>query len=171
MIYTMEMMEPIFAFVDRLDGVKQSAIHHPEGCVLTHTMQVTNLAFRETIDTDMILAAMLHDIGKFENSHGHEQLAVEWLEPLCSVKTLWLIEHHMRIWYYLFGSMKKLGKCKKIAEHPWLPDLVQLARWDYAGRRPGHKPRYDKLVICDRLNKAAMDHFRDKPENTEAVAP
>lgn len=162
MIYTMEMMEPIFAFIDRLDGVQQSPIHHPEGCVLTHTMQVTNLAFRETIDTDVILAAMLHDIGKFEDDHGHEQLAIEWLHPYCSVKTLWLIEHHMRIWYYLFGSMKKVGKCKELAEHPWLPDIIQLARWDHSGRKPGIKPRYDKLVIVDRLNEAAMEHFGDK---------
>ena len=68
MIYTAEMMNPLFAFVDRLDGIEQSPIHHPEGCVLTHTMQVTNLAFRETIDTDLILAALLHDVGKYENS-------------------------------------------------------------------------------------------------------
>ena len=62
MIYTAEMMNPLFAFVDRLDGIEQSPIYHPEGCVLTHTMQVTNLAFRETIDTDLILAALLHDV-------------------------------------------------------------------------------------------------------------
>jgi hypothetical protein len=168
MIFTMDMMQPIFMYVDRLDGVAQSPIHHPEGCVLTHTMQVTNLAFRETIDVDLILAALLHDVGKYENSHGHEQLAVEWLTPLCSVKTLWLIEHHMRVWYYLFGSMKQLSKCQELAGHSWLPELVQLARWDYAGRVPTRRPRYDKLIIVDRLNKAAMQHFEKRPR---AVAP
>lgn len=161
MIYTLETMKPIFDFIDRLEKVQQSPLHHPEGCVLTHTIQVTNLAFRETNDTDLILATMLHDIGKYENSKGHEQLAVEWLQPYCSVKTLWLIENHMRIWYYLFGSMNKLKKCKDLANHPWLPELIQLARWDFTGRKPmTKKPQYDKLVIIDRLNKAAMQHFK-----------
>jgi hypothetical protein len=159
MIYTIEMMEPIFYFIDRLNGIKQAEKHHPEGCVLTHTLQVINLAFRETTDTDLILASMLHDIGKYENSIGHEQIAVEWLHPYCSVKTLWLIEHHMRIWYYLFGTMKKLGKCKELAEHPWLSDLIQLCRWDYAGRKPNIKPKYDKSLIIEKLNKATVQHF------------
>lgn len=159
MIYTAEMMNPLFAFVDRLDGIEQSPIHHPEGCVLTHTMQVTNLAFRETIDTDLILAALLHDVGKYENSKGHEKIAIEWLTPYCSVKTLWLIKHHMRVWHLLLGSMKRIDKCKELVEHPWLPELIQLARWDYAGRRPHLKYKYDKDAIIDKLNIVAMKHF------------
>jgi len=153
-------MEPMFRYVDRLEGVPQLTKHHPEGCVLTHTMQVVGFAFKETIDTDLILAALLHDVGKFVYTHGHEKIAVEWLGDICSVKTLWLIENHRRIWDYLLGDMKRLQKCLELSGHPWLPELVQLARWDKAGRVPGYKPSYDKLVICDRMNKAAMNHFR-----------
>jgi len=163
MIYDTENMKPLFEFVDRLHGIEQSPLHHPEGCVLTHTLQVVTLAFRETIDTDLILAALLHDIGKFENSKGHEQLAVEWLDPYCSAKTLWLIDNHMRVWYYLYGQMKKLGKCVELAGHPYLPELIQLARWDHTGRQPNRKIRYDKIVIVDRLNRAAMEYFKPAP--------
>lgn len=160
MIYTIDNMQPLFEFVDRLQGVKHSEKYHPEGDVLTHSLQVLRIAFRESVDTDLILAAFLHDIGKFENSHGHEQLAVEWLNSYCSVKTLWLIENHMRIHYYLNGTMTKLGKCLELAHHPWLPELIQLARWDKIGRVPGVKLVYDKVVIIERLNKAAQEHFK-----------
>ena len=158
-------MNPLFSYVDRLDGVAQSPVHHPEGCALTHTLRVVNLAFRETIDVDLILAAMLHDIGKYESSLGHEQIAVKWLEDHCSTKTLWLIENHMRIWRYLHGDMKKLGKCHELSGHTWLPELIQLARWDHAGRVPTRKPKYDKAVIVDRMNRAAMQHFEKRPTN------
>lgn len=149
-----------------LGTVKQLEAHHPEGCVLTHSLQCATIAFRETIDTDLILAALLHDIGKIENSLGHEELAIKWLEPYCSIKTLWLIEHHMRIWYYIRGEMYKLSKCKELAEHPFLSELIQLARFDKFGRNPNKIVLYNKSDIIDRLNKASKQHF-SKPQITD----
>jgi hypothetical protein len=162
MIFTLEMMQPALDLVERCEGLEQNPEHHPEGCVFNHSMQVVNLAFRETIDTDLILAALFHDVGKYGQSHGHEKLSAEWLEPYCSVKTLWLIGQHMRIWYYLLGTMKKLSKCQGLVRHPWFPELVQLARWDQAGRSPDKHPQYDRQILIERLNVAGAKHFRRK---------
>ncbi len=166
-IYTVESLQPIFDFVDRLDGVKQSEDHHPEGDVLIHSLQCLDIAFRETDDIDLLLATLLHDVGKFDNSLGHEHIAVEWLKDHVSVKTLFLIENHMKFWHYILGDMRKLGKCSAIVNHPWLPELNQLCRFDKMGRKKVHNPEYDKQKIVDRLNKSGLKHFRNNQEGRE----
>lgn len=167
MIFTPEFMEPLFLILEQTKGVKQLEKHHPEGGVFNHSLQVLYRAFRETIDTDLILAAMLHDIGKMENSLGHEKIAIGILKPFLSTKSLWLIENHMRIWYYLLGEMKKLSKAKQLAEHPWLPELIQLARFDKMGRNPNRKIKYDREDIMNKLNICAENRFRRLATRTE----
>lgn len=152
-------MKPLFDILEQTKGIEQRDDYHPEGDVFNHSLQVMNIAFRETIDTDLILAAMLHDVGKIIDSKGHDKIAVEWLNNLISAKTFWLIENHMRFWYFILGEMRKLSKVKELADHPWLSDLACLARWDKIGRKPNRKIKYDKIEIIDRLNKCIDKHF------------
>ena len=135
--------------------------YHPEGTVFEHSLQVLYKAFRETNDTDLIIAAMLHDVGKAVESNGHEQAAIEMLDEYLSAKTKWLIEQHMRIWTLIKGEMKKLSKVRELIEHPFLPELILLARWDHMGRNPNKKIEYDKEDIINRLNKCANKHFSE----------
>ena len=159
MIFTEKLMKPYFEALERCRGVEQMAIHHPEGDVFNHSLQVLARALRESNDTDLILAAMLHDVGKVENSKGHEQIAVKMLDGYLSAKTRWLIEQHMRIWYLLLGEMKKHSKVMELVEHPILPDLILLARWDKMGREPKREIVYDREKIIQKLNRCAEKHF------------
>lgn len=159
MIFDEGFMAPLFGFLERCKGVEQRNDYHLEGDVFVHSVQVMGWAFRETNDTDLILAAMLHDIGKYENNLGHEKIAMEWLRGHVSAKTLWLIEHHMRIWYLILGEMKRLSKARYLLNHPWLPELVSLARWDKLGRNPNRRIEYDRRSIIERLNSCADKHF------------
>lgn len=169
MIFTNKFMYPLFHFLERTKGISQKVIHHPEGDVFTHSLQVLHYAFRESNDTDLILAAMLHDIGKYENSLGHEKIAVEWLEDCVSLKTLWLIENHMRVWHLILGEMKKLSRVKELSNHPWIPELVLLARWDKLGRNPGMRIEYSRKEIINRLNKCVDNHFKDNVEKIRRI--
>lgn len=135
------------------------AEHHPEGDVFTHSLQVLRWAFRETTDTDLILAAMLHDAGKALNGKGHDKIGADLLKPLVSAKTHWLIGQHMRVWYLLLGEMRKLSKVRELAGHPWLPELLLLARWDKLGRNPAATVKYDRQIILDRLNQCVAYRF------------
>ena len=158
-IFTKEITEPLFWILEQTKGVIQMDIHHPEGDVFIHSVQTLHCAFRETYDTDLILAAMLHDVGKIGESKGHEQIAVEMLDCHCSPKTLWLIENHMRVWYFILGEMHKLSKVKEMAGHPWLPELIHLARLDKISRNPRRKIVYDRENVIDRLNNCVNEHF------------
>lgn len=159
MIYTKDNTEFLFYCLEQCKGVRQREDFHPEGDVFTHSLQVLYYAFRESKDTDLILAALLHDIGKVVNPLGHEKEALLLLEDYASVKTLFLIKHHLRIRTYLDGKMQKLSSCLFLANHSWLPELLQLTRWDRAGRRAGWEPTYSKQEIIDRLNVCVKEHF------------
>jgi len=158
-VFDLEIMEPLFWVLEETKGVIQMEIHHPEGDVFTHSLQVLQAAFRETIDTDLILAAMLHDVGKTGNSHRHAKIALDLLDCHCSPKTLWLIKQHMRIWDLLLGQMRKKSKIEYLETHPWLSELIMLARWDKIGRNPRCRVVYDKEKIIERLNLCVDKHF------------
>jgi len=160
MVFDEKNMNPLFEKMEGCKCLKQLPEYHPEKDVFSHLVQTMRWAFRESDDVDLILAAMLHDVGKQVNPLGHAKIAVEILEGQVTLKTLWLIENHMKIWHYVLGDMKKLQKCKGFGNHPWLPELVQLARWDKLGRNPCAKTIYDKKDIIDRLNKSADKHWK-----------
>ena len=157
--FTANIMAPLFELLERCRGVLQNRVYHPEGDVFVHSLQVMQWAFKESIDTDLILAAMLHDIGKAVSSLGHDKIGADHVKPYVSLKTHWLIENHMRFWQLMMGDMKKKSKIVELIEHPFLTDLLQLARWDHLGRDPHVVIAYDKDGIIDALNCCVDKRF------------
>lgn len=146
----------LFCAMEGCRRVEQDPIHHPEGDVFNHSLQVLRWAFRETNDIDLIFAAMLHDVGKQVDGPGHEKYSVSLVSGFISEKTEWLILNHMRFWYYVLGDMKKLSKVVEISNHKWFPCLCKLARWDKMGRNPNVKTSYDRESIINRLRVAEV---------------
>lgn len=134
-----------------LRDVIQRKDYHPELDAFNHSMQVVHHALRESNDIDLILAAMAHDIGKAINPIGHEDIAVGMLKGLVSEKTLWLIENHMRVRYFLNGEMRKLSKVQELASNQWFTSLILLNRWDNMGRNANFNSQYDRVKLLSRL--------------------
>jgi len=120
-----------------LEEVKGSRIHHPEGDVLYHSLQVFELA-RDVrpYDEEFLLAALLHDVGKGLDRAHHVEAALSALEGLITERTRFLIEHHMNAHDYRSG---KLGfRLRKALEaSPDFEDLILLRQLDDEGRVPG----------------------------------
>jgi len=163
MIFTHEYVQTLFDMLEPLAEIKQEVQYHPEDDARNHSFQVLYHALRETIDTDLIIAALMHDVGKQVSRLGHDKESVAMMKDYASEKTLWLIEHHMRINTFLSGEMKRPNKAAELAEHPWFPKLVQLNRFDKLGRRAGWSFFITVPVLTDALNERAMKHFRQKP--------
>ena len=155
-------MKPLFEILEECKGVKQKPEYHPEGDVWIHSMQVFRLACKESNDVDLILAALLHDVGKQVDRLEHTKKTLDLIDKYVSQKTIFLVKHHMRIWAYIHGEMKRWGKCKFLIEHPWFPELIQLARWDNMGRVKKLNVEYTRQDIIDKLNKAVRDHWSGK---------
>jgi hypothetical protein len=153
-----ERFEPIFWILDECAGVTQRPEYHPEGDVLTHSIQAYRHAVRESDDVDFILAALLHDVGKVSGRHGHDDISVELLDCHCSKKTLWLIKNHMRVHTWLNGEMRKLKKVTDLRNHRWFGELIHLARVDTTARKPGCKTeRCDRQQIAQHIIKLEED--------------
>ena len=76
--------------LDRLWGVPQPALHHPEVDTGIHAMLVINDAAAQAHSLDIRFAALMHDLGKgvspsetLPSHHGHEGEGVLLLEQLC----------------------------------------------------------------------------------------
>ena len=166
-MYDEEFMRPLFEILESLQGVSHTQKGpeyekqwHPEGDVFIHTLQVMYHAFKETNDTDVIIAAMVHDFGKIKGSTGHEEYVREMVDDYCSEKTIWLAENHMKVRKFLDGEMRRnKRRVKFLAHHPWLPELVHLSRWDNMGRHPHWVPEYDRDKIIESLNEAVSSRF------------
>ena len=121
----------VLSLLEDLDDVEQSALYHPEGDALSHSLQVYQCAKKETTDPELLAAALLHDVGKAIDYPNHDAAGSHALTGLMSPRIIWLIRHHLdllispqRTRHRLAGSMQ-------------LSELEKLRRWDLAGRIPG----------------------------------
>jgi len=120
-----------------LENVKQSPVHHPEGDVLYHLLQVFELAREHRpYDEEFLLAALLHDVGKGIDPANHVEAALSALDGLITERTQFFIEHHMNAHDYKVG---KLGaRMRRLLESsPDFEDLMLLRQLDDEGRVPG----------------------------------
>ncbi len=119
-----------------LEGVKQSAKHHPEGDALYHSLQVFELAREERpYDEEFLLAALLHDVGKGIDPHDHVAAALEALEGAITERTAWLIAHHMDALAYRDGTLGARARTR-LQQSEDFDDLMLLRELDTRGRVP-----------------------------------
>ena len=61
---------------------------------LEHSLQTATRAFIDKADEEMVVAALLHDIGDELAPVNHSEYAASILKPYVSEKTHWIIEKH-----------------------------------------------------------------------------
>jgi predicted nucleotidyltransferase len=120
-----------------LENVRGHAVHHPEGDVLYHSLQVFELAReRRPYDEEFLLAALLHDVGKGLDRANHVEAALQALDGLITERTRFLIEHHMHAHDYRAGKLGARLR-RELESSPDFEDLLLLRECDDAGREPG----------------------------------
>jgi len=137
--------------VETCKDVKQDEKYHPEGDVLTHLLQTFNTAYKESKDYDLVLSALLHDVGKQITRLRHDKESVKLIEGFVSEKTLWLVKHHMRIWSFISGEMKRYQKVQDYYNHKWFKELIMLARWDKMSINPNVKVEFNRDKLLKQL--------------------
>ncbi len=119
-----------------LDGVIQSPQYHPESDALFHSLQVFELAYLESKDPELWLAALFHDVGKAVDSKLHAEIGAEMVSGCLPDRVVWLIAHHLDLMMSPAKTQQRLSSTKKLSDAQKLTDLVKLRAWDVSGRNP-----------------------------------
>ena len=123
--------------LEPLAAVKQDPKWHPEGDALYHSLQVFEKARAvRPYDEEFLLAALLHDVGKAIDPRDHVGSALIALDGTLTLRTAWLIEHHMDLLVRPDRPLNpKIKAAIEASEH--YEDLVLLRDCDESGREVG----------------------------------
>ena len=61
---------------------------------LEHSLQTATLAYRDEADEEMVVAALIHDIGDFFAPMNHGDFAASIIKPYVSEQTYWVVKYH-----------------------------------------------------------------------------
>ena len=95
---------------------------------LRHSLQSATRAQRAGEPEEMVIAALLHDIGDDLAPHSHGELAAAVLRPFVSEKTYWIVKHHglFQMYYYAHHFGGDRNARDSFAEHPYYQATVEF---------------------------------------------
>ena len=109
---------------------------------LEHSLQTATRALKDKADDEMIVAALLHDIGDELAPLNHSEYAAAVLKPCVSEKTHWIIEKHgeFQMYYYAHHLGGNKNQRDKYKGHKCYQDTVDFCEnWDQKSFDPNFK--------------------------------
>lgn len=113
---------------------------------LEHSLQTATRAHRDGADEEMVVAALLHDIGDLLSPHNHSELAAAVLRPYVSERTYWVVRQHglFQSYYYAHHLGGDRHARDRYRNHPWYQAAMDFChRWD----QPSFDPDYPSLPL------------------------
>ena len=113
---------------------------------LEHSLQSATRAYRDGAEEEMVVAALLHDIGDLLAPHNHSEMAAAVLRPYVSERTYWVVRQHglFQSYYYAHHMGGDRNARDRYIDHPWYQDAVDFChRWDQSS----FDPKYDSLPL------------------------
>ena len=95
---------------------------------LEHCLQSATRAHRAGETEEMVVAALLHDIGDELAPYSHSEMAAAILRPVVSEKTYWIIKHHgvFQMHYYAHHYGGDRNSRDLFRQHQWYQEAVDF---------------------------------------------
>ena len=109
---------------------------------LEHSLQTATRALEENASDEMIVAALLHDIGDELAPNNHAEFAAAILKPYVSEKTTWIVEKHgiFQMYYYAHHLDFNKNERDKYKGHKYYSATVEFCeKWDQSSFDPNYK--------------------------------
>ena len=109
---------------------------------LEHSLQTATRALNDGANDEMIVAALLHDIGDELAPLNHSEYAAAVLKPYVSEKTHWIVEKHgeFQMYYYAHHLGSNKNQRDKYKDHKYYQDTVDFCEnWDQKSFDPNFK--------------------------------
>jgi predicted HD phosphohydrolase len=119
--------------------------HSLEGYPLTrlgHSLQTATRAMRDGADEELILAALLHDMGDELAPYNHAEFAAAILRPYVRAEVTWIVAQHglFQNYYYVHHLGGDRNARDRYREHPWFEACKHFcAAWDQCSFDPQYR--------------------------------
>ena len=113
---------------------------------LEHSLQSATRAYHDGAEEEMVVAALLHDVGDLLAPDNHSEMAAAVLRPYVSERTYWIVRHHGLFQSYYFAHFRggDRNARDRYIDHPWYQAAVDFChRWD----QPAFDPAYESLDL------------------------
>jgi predicted HD phosphohydrolase len=106
---------------------------------LGHSLQAATRALRAGADDELIVAALIHDIGDDLAPYNHSQIAAAIIRPYVRPEVTWIVEQHglFQTYYFAHHSGGDRHARDKFRDHPWYQACKDFcADWDQCSFDP-----------------------------------
>jgi predicted HD phosphohydrolase len=108
---------------------------------LGHSLQAATRALKDGADDELIVAALIHDVGDDLAPYNHSEIAAGILRPYVRPEVTWIVEQHglFQSYYYAHHSGRDRYAREKFRGHPWYQACKDFcANWDQCSFDPGY---------------------------------
>jgi predicted HD phosphohydrolase len=129
---------------DRVFASLRSLDHSLEGYPVSrlgHSLQAASRALADGADDELVVAALIHDIGDELAPYNHAELAAAILRPYVRPEVTWIVEQHglVQSYYYAHFLGGDRDARDRIKGHPWYAACEAFcARWDQVSFDPDY---------------------------------
>lgn len=109
---------------------------------LEHSLQTATRALNDKAEDEMVVAALLHDIGDELSPLNHSEYAAAVLKPYVSKKTHWIVEKHgiFQLYYYAHHIGGNKNEREKYKGHEFYKATLDFCEnWDQKSFDPNYK--------------------------------
>ncbi|MCW4150483.1 HD domain-containing protein [Halomonas sp. 18H] len=116
---------------------------------LEHSLQTAARAEADGADKDMIIGALLHDLGDELAPYNHSQLAASIIRPYVRAEVTWIVHHHglFQKVYYAHHFGEDPNERDRYRDHPWYQSCVDFCE------------RYDQAAFDPDYPTPGLEHF------------
>lgn len=114
-----------------------------------HSLQSATRALRNGEETEMVVAALFHDVADPIAPENHSAAAAEIIKPYVSERIFWVIRHHglFQGYYYFHHLGGDRNAREKFREHKWFDDCEYFCH------------EYDQNCFDPKYNELALEEF------------
>jgi predicted HD phosphohydrolase len=108
---------------------------------LEHSLQTATRALRDGADEELIVAALIHDVGDELAPYNHSEVAAAILRPYVRPEVTWIVEQHglFQTYYYAHHSGRDRNLRDRYRDHRWYQACKDFcAKWDQASFDPAY---------------------------------
>ena len=113
---------------------------------LGHSLQTATRALRDGADDELIVAALIHDVGDELAPYNHAEVAAGIIRPYVRPEVAWIVEQHglVQTYYYVHHNGGNRYMRDVLKGHKWFQACVDFChKWDQSS----FDPEYPSLPL------------------------